>query len=220
MVLAKTWMLDKMPNGVPYEENFKLVTEELPSPNDGELIVQAEWLSVDPYMLIPGRQVARVIESKNLEYPVGSRVLGDFGWRSHTLLPLKKADGTTADDVYNFAHLLPEIEGLPHSTALGVLGRPGNSAYFGFLEICKPQPGDVVVVNAAAGVVGSAVCQIAKLKGCKNVSFCQVGGEFSSKVIPLMASMGRVSLCGAISTYNDHTRHIGVSTMCSETRLR
>ncbi|XP_018028153.1 prostaglandin reductase 1 isoform X1 [Hyalella azteca] len=269
MVLAKTWILDKVPDGVPSEDNFKLVNEELPTPNDGEFIVEAEWLSVDPYMrymirdmkigaIVTGSQVARVIESKNAEYPVGTRLVGQLGWRSHTLLPLKKADGTTADDLFsNFAPLLPEIEGLPHSTALGVLGMPGNTAYFGFLEICKPRPGDVVVVNAAAGVVGSAVCQIAKMKGCKVIAFAgsadkvswlrelgadvaanyktddvaqvirdaapngvncyfdNVGGEFSSKVIPLMASMGRVSLCGAISTYNDHTRHIGVSTMCS-----
>ncbi|KAA0202665.1 hypothetical protein HAZT_HAZT003409 [Hyalella azteca] len=137
MVLAKTWILDKVPDGVPSEDNFKLVNEELPTPNDGEFIVEAEWLSVDPYMrymirdmkigaIVTGSQVARVIESKNAEYPVGTRLVGQLGWRSHTLLPLKKADGTTADDLFsNFAPLLPEIEGLPHSTALGVLGMPG-----------------------------------------------------------------------------------------------
>ncbi|XP_047735444.1 prostaglandin reductase 1 isoform X2 [Hyalella azteca] len=267
MVTSKCWILNKKHPDLPKADDFKLITETLPACSDNEFIVEAEWISVDPYIrialtdqqlgsVITGGQVARVIESKNLAYPVGSRVVGYFGWRTHTLLSDEIMARKSFGNLENYK-LFPEVEGLSHSTALGILGMPGITAYYGFLEICDPKPGEVVLVNAAAGAVGSAVVQIAKIKGCKVIAFAgsadkvswlrelgadvaanyktddvaqvirdaapngvncyfdNVGGEFSSKVIPLMASMGRVSLCGAISTYNDHTRHIGVSTMCS-----
>lgn len=92
--------------------------------------------------------------------PKNSYVVGPFGWRTHTIY-----NPDTSDDQIK-PYVLPPLGDLPLSLGLGYLGMPGNTAYFGFLEVCKPKPGDVVVVTGAAGAVGSLVGQIAKLKGC------------------------------------------------------
>ncbi|KAF2367760.1 Alcohol dehydrogenase C-terminal [Trinorchestia longiramus] len=255
MVTAKVWVVDKKINAFPELDNFKLITETLPTCGDGEFIVEAEWLTVDPYLRLmmddlqlgtspEAGQVARVTESRNERYPVGSRVVAYLGWRTHTLLNDDIMDSNTSAELLN-RKLFPEVEGLPLSAALGVLGMPGNTAYFGFLEICNPKPGDVVVVNAAAGAVGSVVCQIAKIKGCTVIAFAgtdqkvswlwdlgvdvaanyktddvkkvikqaapngvncyfdNVGGRFSAKVFPLLARRARVSVCGAVASYNN-----------------
>jgi prostaglandin reductase 1 len=142
--------------------------------------------------------------------------------------------------------LLPDLGELPSSLALGALGMPGNSAYYGFLDLCKPKEGETVVVSAAAGAVGSLVGQIAKIKGCRVIGFAgsdekckwledelnfdkainyktadidqqlkeaapdgidcyfdNVGGQLSSMVIEQMRMFGRISICGAITSYND-----------------
>lgn len=93
--------------------------------------------------------VFRVIESKNDDFPVDSVVFAQAGWRSHTVVNPKnfKTAGFEKPDVY----ILPDFKGLPLSLALGYLGMPGNSGYFGFLEICRPKNGEVVVVTTAAG---------------------------------------------------------------------
>lgn len=265
VVQSQVWVLNKNPVGEPKKEDFKCITEELPDCNDGDFITEAEWFSVDPYQrytlvttningVIAGSQVARVIESKNPEYPVDCRLVFYPGWRTHTLVTAAQLKN---GNVLKMHKIFPEMGDYPLSTALGVLGMPGNTAYFGFLEICKPKPGDVVVVNCAAGAVGSAVCQIAKIKGCRVIAFAgtdaklawlkelgvdvvanyktesvtevlkkeapkgincyfdNVGGAFTSEVLPHMALFGRVSICGAISTYNDETKGVGVPTMTS-----
>lgn len=103
----------------------------------------------------------RVIESKQPKFPVGSFIFGEFGWRSHTIFH--------PDAKYPFAqpYILPDWSPLSRSLALGVLGMPGNTAYFGFLELCTPKSGETLCVNAAGGAVGSLVGQIGKLKGMK-----------------------------------------------------
>nr|AFE88209.1 protaglandin reductase 1 [Penaeus monodon] len=178
MVTAKVWKLAKRPEGMPKKEDFVCVEEELAC-EDGDVIIEAEFLSVDPYMRymikqipldvpVTGTQVAKVIESKNPEWPVGTYVVSPSGWRSHTRLTEKDFK---ADNFFQKPMKLPEMGDLPKSLGLGILGMPGNTAYFGFLEICRPKAGDTVLVNAAAGAVGSAVIQIAKIKGCKVIAF-------------------------------------------------
>lgn len=181
MVRSKNFVLIKHFKGMPKLSDFELRDEELPQLQDGEYLCQAEWLSVDPYMrpytarlplgtTMIGSQVARIIESKNSNFEVGKLLIGYFGWRSHTIVnPTKKSNPLPMS---NFEpQVLPDFKDLSPSLALGVLGMTGNTAYFGFKELCQPKPGEVVVVNGAAGAVGSHVGQIAKILGCRVIGF-------------------------------------------------
>lgn len=162
------------PVGFPKESDFTLVEATIPSVNDGQVLVKTELLSVDPYMrgritgvktyadpvlvgdIMEGGAVGQVVESKSQNVAPGDFVLGHWGWQEFA-----------AVDSKTLRKLDPNLA--PVSTALGVLGMPGMTAYFGFLDICKPQPGETVVVSGAAGAVGSLVGQIAKIKGCRVV---------------------------------------------------
>jgi len=179
MVKTKKFIFAKRFVGEPKADDFTLVEEELPPLKEGEILCEAVWLSVDPYMRpytanIPtgntmiGSQVARVIESRHPDYKVGDHVVDHFGWQTRTI---RNPDKQSATLWLSKPYIIPDLSGLPLSLALGVLGMPGNTAYFGFLEICKPKPGDVVVVSGAAGAVGSHVGQLAKIKGCKVIGF-------------------------------------------------
>jgi prostaglandin reductase 1 len=252
MVKAKKYVFEKQFVGLPKATDLKLVEEELPPLKDGEFLSEAVYLSVDPYMrayaprltlgtTFIGSQVAKVTESKNPKFPVGKYIVGEFGWRTHTI-----SNGQPLPNGVPVAWLVPDLEGLPQSLPLGVLGMPGNTAYFGFLELCKPKAGETVAVSGAAGAVGSLVGQIAKIKGCKVIGiagsdekgkwlvdelkfdkflnykdqdfdkklaaaapngidcyFDNVGGELSTKILNKMNLFGRISVCGAISGYND-----------------
>ncbi|XP_032837273.1 prostaglandin reductase 1 [Petromyzon marinus] len=173
MVLAKVWKLKSHFVGFPKSSDFLLEEEELPAIKDGELLLEAEFLSVDPYMrpysvmnmkegdVMIGSQVAKVVESKVAEFHVGSFVVSHAGWRSHSI--------STGDSLQALPSTWPTE--LPRSLALGVLGMPGLTAYFGLLEICGPARGETLLVNAAAGAVGMLVGQIGKIKGCRVVGF-------------------------------------------------
>nr|CAD7394415.1 unnamed protein product [Timema cristinae] len=114
-----------------------------------------------------GVAVSRIVESRNPDFPVGKLVCSTLGWRTKSVVDVNKPGDARLPKPY----LLPDFQGLPASLGVGFLGMPGNTAYFGFLEICKPKPGEVVVVTGAAGAVGSIVGQIAKIKGCKVIGF-------------------------------------------------
>ncbi|XP_076257730.1 prostaglandin reductase 1-like isoform X1 [Rhynchophorus ferrugineus] len=173
MVKAQVYIYDKPFDGLPKEGDLKIVEEELKPLKDGEFLSEAVYLSVDPYMRgyapfmktgtpFIGGQIAIIRESKNSKFPVGKYCFGQFGWRSHTV-----SDGEVQPNEQLFQYVLPDFKGLSPSLGLGVLGMPGNTAYFGLLEICQPKAGETIVVSGAAGAVGSHVGQIAKLKGCK-----------------------------------------------------
>lgn len=145
------------------------IFDTVPSNLYVEFLAEAEFLSVDPYMrpymadykpgvTMIGGQVAKVIESKHTKFPAGSYVFGDFGWRTHTVV--------NPDSEGQRPYKLPDMGAIPRSLGIGYLGMPGNTAYFGLLEICQPKAGETVVVTGAAGAVGSLVGQIAKIKGC------------------------------------------------------
>ena len=165
-------VLASRPKGYPQESDFKVVESNIPVVNEGELLLKILWLSLDPYMrgrmndirsyapsvvlgeAMVGGAVARVMESRSPLYNVGDIVEGNLGWQSYAIsdgLGLRKVDESLA----------------PLQTSLGVLGMPGLTAYFGFLDVCDPTPGDTVVVSAASGAVGQVVGQIAKIMGCK-----------------------------------------------------
>lgn len=167
-------LLAARPAGYPKESDFQLVTTPIPAPGPGEILVRALYVSVDPYMrgrmndvksyappvqlgeVMTGGVVGEVLHSNHPRFVKGEIVQGMFGWQEYAV-----SDGAGVRRVD------PSIA--PVSTALGLLGMPGLTAYFGLLDICDPQPGETVVVSAAAGAVGSVVGQIAKIKGCRVV---------------------------------------------------
>jgi len=162
------------PIGFPKDSDFKLVESPIPTPKDGEFVVRVIYTSVDPYMrgrmndaasyaapvqlgeVMGGGAVGKVISSNNPNFREGDIVEGRFGWQVYAV---SNGQGVRKID--------PSLA--PISTALGVLGMPGLTAYFGLLDICDPQPGETVVVSGAAGAVGSLAGQIAKIKGCRAV---------------------------------------------------
>ncbi|KAJ1531114.1 hypothetical protein ONE63_005936 [Megalurothrips usitatus] len=175
---AKVIYMAKNFVGEPKPSDFQLKEEALPDLKDGEILCEAEWLSVDPYMRaymvryppgtrMIGGQVAKVLQSKNKGFNVGDYVVGYLGWASRVVVNPDTTKGDmTAGDVEKVRHT-----DVPLSYALGVLGMPGATAYFGFLELCQPKEGETVVVNGAAGAVGMLVGQIAKIKGCRVIGF-------------------------------------------------
>ncbi|XP_055376423.1 prostaglandin reductase 1-like [Condylostylus longicornis] len=173
MVKGKRFIYAKAFEGEPNLDNFKLEEFNLPRLENGAVLCEAIFVSVDPYIRafmnqypigtkIIGTQIAKVIDSRNPKYPVSSIICGDFGWQSHTVF---------VENGGNDIIPLTNFKSVPHSYALSCLGMPGVTAYFGFLEICRPQPGETVVITTAAGAVGCLVGQIAKIKQCKVIGF-------------------------------------------------
>jgi NADPH-dependent curcumin reductase len=169
-------VLASRPAAEPTAENFSLETDlALPEPGSGEMLVKNLYLSVDPYMrgrmsdrasyarpvalgeVMVGGTVARVVTSRADGYAPGDVVVGYGGWQDYAIFSTKDRQ------------LLKVDPSLPISTALGVCGMPGVTAYFGLNKLGQPKPGETVVVSAASGAVGSVVGQIAKLKGCRAV---------------------------------------------------
>jgi NADPH-dependent curcumin reductase CurA len=167
-------LLKSRPEGAPGLDNFELAQAPIPEPGEGEVLLRNVYLSLDPYMRgrmsaaksyakpaaigqpMVGGTVCEIFKSRNPQYAAGDIVLGYGGWQDYALsngAGLRKLDPTAA----------------PVSTALGVLGMPGMTAYVGLLEIGQPKPGETVVVAAASGAVGSVVGQIARIKGCNAV---------------------------------------------------
>ncbi len=167
-------VLASRPIGRPSLDNFRIEQTELPVPGHGQILLRILYLSLDPYMrgrmsaarsyaapveiaaVMEGGTVAQVVESRHPDFVAGEVVLSHSGWQSHAL-----SDGTGLVKLQNWP--------APLSTALGVLGMPGFTAYAGLLTIGQPKQGETVVVAAASGAVGSAVGQIARLKGAKAV---------------------------------------------------
>ncbi len=166
--------LASRPVGLPTMDNFELAAAPAPEPRDGEVQVRNLWMSVDPYMrgrmidrksyvppfqigaALQGGAIGEVVASKADGFAAGDMVLSMAGWREAFTAPPSAA-------------MLQKIEthGLPPQAFLGVAGMPGLTAYAGLLFVGEPKAGETVFVSAAAGAVGSLVCQIAKIKGCR-----------------------------------------------------
>lgn len=170
----KQIVLARRPNGRPDKEVFRTEEISLPPLQEGEVLLQPLYFSVDPYMRgrmnegksyvapyqvnepITGGVVARVQESRSDKLAEGDVVLGELPWAEQAIEnanKLRKLDPKPA----------------PLSWYLGILGMPGLTAYFGLLDIGQPQEDETVVVSGAAGAVGSVVGQLAKIKGCRVV---------------------------------------------------
>jgi len=218
--------------------------DDIPELSEGQLLIQNLYLSLDPYMrgrmnesstyadvfeigkVLKGGVVGRVHSSSHNDFSEGDLVMGMLGWESYSVsngIGLRKLSETQA----------------PLSTHLGILGMPGFTAYYGLLEIGQPKKGETVFVSAAAGAVGSAVGQIAKIKGCHvvgsagseekieflkdvgfdevinwiDVYFDNVGAETLEAAIGLMNQHGRIVSCGMIAAYNDATPKPGPNNL-------
>lgn len=179
-------VLNSRPVGMPLAENFRLEESMIIQPGEGEVLMRVHYLSLDPYMrrrmddrasyappvglgdVMVGGTVGEVITSRHPSFKEGDMVEGMGGWQQYAVLKgaaLRKIDVTMA----------------PASTALGILGMPGMTAYTGLLNIGKPQKGETLVVAAASGAVGAAVGQIAKIKGCRVVGIA--GGHLKTRYL-------------------------------------
>jgi NADPH-dependent curcumin reductase CurA len=175
----KKIVLVSRPSGMPTAADFKIVDAEVPQPAEGEVLIRTLYLSVDPYMrgrmndrksymppfalneAVTGGVVGEVVESRSDAFQVGDIVTGLLGWQ---LYQVAKGDHATVTSIRKVDPALA-----PVTTALGILGLTGLTAYFGLLDIGQPAAGETVVVSGAAGAVGTVVCQIAKIKGCRVV---------------------------------------------------
>jgi len=165
----------KVPDGMPDVGCFRLVEAPIPKPADGQVLARTHFLSIDPYMrrqmggghgqyanplkvgdVMIGRGVGVVIETRHPDFKVGDAVQSEFGWREHVVL-----------DGKGLRKLAPDLR--PLSLSLGLIGQSGATAMVGLADIAGVKAGETVVVSAAAGAVGSAVGQIAKIKGCRAI---------------------------------------------------
>jgi hypothetical protein len=175
---GRVWVYANRPAGEVTQEHYELKEEPIPTEEqleEGEILIQTLYCSVDPYMRIQqaasdtweaphplgqvqgGGTVGRILISKYENLNPGDIVTAYTGWREYA-----KLSGASARKL--------DPEQAPISYSLGILGMPGRTAYFGFLESGKPAAGETVVVSGAAGAVGSIVVQLAKISGCRVVA--------------------------------------------------
>ena len=183
--------LASRPKGEPTPDNFRLVEADLPTLEDGQVLVANTVMSVDPYMrgrmndvksYVPPFQVDQpleggaagvVIDSRSDDLPTGTPVVHGLGWREHAVL-----DASTARKI--------DTERFSDSLYLGLLGMPGLTAYAGLTRAAEMQQGDAVFVSGAAGAVGSLVGQIARLLGASRV----VGSAGSAEKVARLRELG------------------------------
>ena len=178
--------LKSRPTGIPGAEHFEIRQSPVQPLQDGQILVRNDFLSVEPAMrgwvsavanysvpvgigeVMRSFAAGEVIASKHERFSIGDKVMGMLGWQEYAVA------GSGA-----ITRKVAETD-LPLSLSLGVLGINGVTAYFGLLETGRPRPGDTVLVSTAAGAVGSAVGQIAKIAGCRTVGIA--GGAAKTRL--------------------------------------
>jgi NADPH-dependent curcumin reductase CurA len=188
--LSREIRLVARPQGFPADELFEVAETPIPEPAEGQVLIRNAYFSVDPYMrprmndvrsyvapftlgeAMTGGAVGRIVASRNERYAEGDWVLHQLGWREWAL-----SDGAA------LRRLDPDAA--PLSTALGVLGMPGFTAWYGLFVLGRPQAGETVLVSGAAGAVGSAVGQMAAIAGCR-----VIGSAGSEEKITWLRELG------------------------------
>lgn len=254
-------LFQRVPHGLPVIQDFRIERGPVPAPGDGEFLVRNRHLSLDPYMrmlmdpawtfrgsslapgdLMVGRTLAEVVTSRHRDFSPGDLMVGNYGWQTWRV-----CDGSGID------FRIEPREGVPLTAWLGACGSTGVTAWTGLKLIGDPQPGETVVVSAAAGSVGSAVGQLAQVWGCRavgvaggpekcavvtgefgldaccdykardlagqlraaaphgvDVYYDNVGAEMLDTLLALMNPLGRIPVCGVLSTYNAQGEYYGV----------
>ncbi len=167
-------LLRRRPQGEPAPEDFEIREAPAPEPAEGEVLVRARFLSLDPYMrgrmsdaksyakpveigaVMEGQTAGEVVASRAPGFSPGDAVLGGYGWQRFSAVPAARLFKVDPEEA-------------PLSASLGVLGMPGLTAWVGLEDIGQPKAGETVVVSAASGAVGQVVGQIAKIRGCRVV---------------------------------------------------
>ena len=177
LLVNSQWRLARTPvGGWPQDGDFSWHEVPLPVPGPGQMLTETLYLSLDPYQwgrrrsgtevpgeVCHGRTVSRVLQSLLDGFRAGDFVFNTNGWQSH---------GLTGDGISQFGYMLPrklDPANAPLSTAIGVMGMLGLTAYAGLMLQCRPRAGETVVVSAASGGVGQVAAQLAKLSGCRVV---------------------------------------------------
>ena len=206
----RRWVLVSYPETLPEEKNFRLDIEpQVQDLKENEILVQASYLSVDPYMrgrisptkgytpgvelegLMPAGGVGEIIESRSSQFAAGDQVvLENFGWQEYTV-----AEADVANKV--------DTNIAPIQSYLSYLGMPGLTAYFGLFEVANVKPQDCVVVSAASGAVGQMVGQLAKAHGCR--------------VIAIASSNQKINWCKEIG-YDEGINYKEVENLSDELR--
>ena len=207
--ISREIRLKSRPDGIPTQHNFEIAEVTLPETAENELLVKNLYMSVDPYMRgrmmdrksyvppfqvgqpLEGGSVGEVVESKNDKFKPGDIVLNMLGWREYFV---SNGKGLTR---------INPGKG-PVQAYLGTLGMPGMTAYFGLLEIGKPNEGETVFVSAASGAVGSIVSQIAKIKGCR-----VVGSAGSDEKVAWLKEVAGVDEAFNYKTVNNLFKTVG-----------
>jgi NADPH-dependent curcumin reductase CurA len=184
--INRQFRLAARPQGMPKRTDWDFTEQDVGDPGEGEVLVKVLYLSLDPAMrgwmnqarsyvppvgigeVMRALGIGRVVASGDPRFAEGDHVSGTVGVQEYATLP---GDGLVKVD--------PQLAPLP--VHLNTLGMPGMTAYFGLLEIGRPQPGETVVVSAAAGAVGATVGQIAKIKGCRAIGIA--GGPEKCRII-------------------------------------
>ncbi len=201
--MNEKWTLARTPpEGLPTEGDFKWSESEKPTPGDGQMLTRTIYLSLDPYQwgrrrsgieavgeVCHGRTVSQVVASRVAGYEPGDFLFNTNGWQAY---------GLTGEGVDIFTYMFPrklDPKAAPISTAVGVLGMLGLTAYSGLYVQCQPRAGETVVVSAASGGVGQVAGQIAKIHGCRVVGIAgrQEKCDFVSDELAFDACVSRLS---------------------------
>ncbi|MCZ6874291.1 MAG: NADP-dependent oxidoreductase [bacterium] len=201
--MNKQWLAARIPPGAfPVDDDFQLVDTPIPEPGENQMLTRTIYLSLDPYQwarrhsdmvavgdVCHGRTVSQVVKSRLAGYAEGDFVFNTNGWQEY---------GLSGKGISVFGYMHPrkiDPAQAPISTAIGIMGMLGLTAYAGMALQCEPKAGETVVVSAASGGVGQVASQIAKIYGCRTIGIAgiQKKCDFVTQVLGLDACVSHLN---------------------------